>query len=356
MIGAAGKPADMSSSRHARACRNCIAVSGTGRYIPSVLLSPGAPLLWRGIPRALVMAGVLCRLLRATPVAAQELEPKAYSAVPIGGNFLVTAGSWSKGGVLFDPTLPVKDVDATVGSMVVGVGHSFGLFNRLTRVQATFPFAFADFSGTLRGEQTTRSRTGFADSRYEISMNVWGTRALLPRAFAAAPRRTTVGWRLAAVAPTGQYDGTRVLNIGANRWAFRPEVGVSWPHGHWDMDGYIGTWLFTKNADFAPGGLLRTQDNVLTVQGHLVYTFQSRMWVTLDGTYYRGGAATVEDGAPGTSLSNSRIGSTLSVPFGSRYSAKFSYSSGLAVQTGTNFKTVTAVWQVLWLSPRFAGR
>jgi hypothetical protein len=80
------------------------------------------------------------------------------------------------------------------------------------------------------------------------------------------------------------------------------------------------------------------------------------MWVTLDGTYYRGGAATVEDGAPGTSLNNSRIGSTLSVPFGSRYSAKFSYSSGLAVQTGTNFKTVTAVWQVLWLSPRFAGR
>ena len=32
-------------------------------------------------------------------------------------------------------------------------------------------------------------------------------------------------------APTGQYDGTKLINVGTNRWAFKPEVGLSHPVG-----------------------------------------------------------------------------------------------------------------------------
>jgi hypothetical protein len=54
-------------------------------------------------------------------------------------------------------------------------------------------------------------------------------------------------------------------------------------------------------------------------------------------------------------LDNSRVGLTLSMPVGDRYSLKASYSSGLVVQKGSNFNTVAIAWQVLWLSPRFAN-
>jgi hypothetical protein len=55
-------------------------------------------------------------------------------------------------------------------------------------------------------------------------------------------------------------------------------------------------------------------------------------------------------------LSNSRIGLTVSVPVGARYSIKAAYSNGVVVRTGTNFNTVTVAWQALWLSPRWAGQ
>jgi len=39
------------------------------------------------------------------------------------------------------------------------------------------------------------------------------------------------GGSLVVSMPTGQYDGTKLINIGTNRWAFRPEIGLSQPLG-----------------------------------------------------------------------------------------------------------------------------
>jgi hypothetical protein len=70
-------------------------------------------------------AGVLCLLLAAAPLSAQDLDPRAYARVPVNGWFLVGGFAWSKGAVLTDPTLPLTDVDATVETPSVGVAHSF---------------------------------------------------------------------------------------------------------------------------------------------------------------------------------------------------------------------------------------
>ena len=290
------------------------------------------------------------------PASAQDLEPKAYSAAPIGANFLVTGVNWSHGNVLFDPTVPVTDVQANVSTLVVGMGHTFGLLGRLTRVQAVVPYVWADFTGNVENERTTRSRTGMADARVETSINLWGTRAMYMRDFVKEPRRTTVGVRLTAAAPSGQYYPDKLINIGANRWAFKPEIGVSWPHGPWDVDAYLGSWFFMDNSDFYPGTSVKTQSPVLATQVHISYTFRSRAWMAVDSTHYRGGEGRVDGKPPGVGLSNSRLGATLSIPVGTRYSAKLSYSSGIAVLSGTDFQTISGVWQILWLSPRLAGR
>ena len=72
-----------------------------------------------------------CCELSATSAFAQDMEPKAYSASPVGANFLVTSYNWSSGGVIFDPTLPFTDVKADVRGLVVAGGHTFGLFGKL---------------------------------------------------------------------------------------------------------------------------------------------------------------------------------------------------------------------------------
>ena len=40
-------------------------------------------------------------------------------------------------------------------------------------------------------------------------------------------QKTLLGVSLKVLAPTGQYDPTKLVNWGTNRWAFKPEFGYS---------------------------------------------------------------------------------------------------------------------------------
>jgi hypothetical protein len=309
-------------------------------------------------PTCDTMSRVLTRALIAAlfvgltvPAAAQDMEPKAYSPSPVGATFLVAAASRNTGSVVTDPTLPLKDVDARIGGVAVGVGTTFGLFGKLTLVSAVLPFAWGEVTGVVGEDSRRTTRKGLGDSRMKLSINLRGNDAMRVREFAKAPSRTIIGTSLTVVAPSGQYDPARLINLGTHRWAFKPEVGISVPLRRWDLDAYLGTWLFTPNSDFYPGGLTRRQDPVVTFQAHASYTIKPRLWLAVDSTWYTGGDAQVGDGEPIGAVNNSRLGATLSIPTGRQQSLKVSYSTGVAVRTGTDFRTLAVGWQWLWFRP-----
>jgi len=293
--------------------------------------------------------GIACT---ATLAAGQDMEPRAYSASPVGANFLVMTYSRSTGSVVFDPTLPVTDVNATVEGVALAVGHSFDLFGDLASVAVALPYAWANVTGKVQEQAAAISRSGLADARIRLAVNLLGNPAMSARDFVRTARRTIVGASLVVQAPTGQYYDTKLINLGNNRWAFKPEVGVSVPIRRLDADFYVGGWFFTANDDFYPGRLVRTQDAVLALQAHVSYTLRPRLWFAFDSTWYSGGGAQVEGGPPLSGVDNSRAGATLSLPVGRRYSLKLAYGSGVTVRTGTNFNTFAVAWQALWLSPR----
>jgi len=300
---------------------------------------------------AFELAVLVLVLAWGTPASAQDMEPKAYSASPVGATFLVASGTRSTGAVVTDPTLPVQDVEAGINGLVLGAGTTFGLFGKLALVSAALPYAWGEVSGLVSEDARTITRSGLADARVKLSVNLVGNPAMRAREFAKAPRRTIVGASVTVTAPSGQYDQTKLINLGTNRWAFKPEAGVSVPLGRWDLDAYVGAWLFTRNPDFYPGGLTRSQDPVVAFQAHVSYTFKPRLWLAVDSTWYSGGDAQVEDGPPSGAFNNSRLGATLSLPVGQRHSFKASYSSGVAVRTGTDFRTVAVAWQWLFVRP-----
>jgi hypothetical protein len=290
-------------------------------------------------------------LLAASPLAAQDLEPKAYTASPVGATFLVGSLTRSTGAVVFDATLPITDVEAAINGAVVAVGTTVGVFGKLTQLSLALPYAWGEVSGVVGEDAQRITRAGLADLRLRVSVNLLGNPAMRLREYAKTPRRTIVGTSLTVSAPAGQYDRTRLINLGNHRWAFKPEVGLAVPRGRWDFDVYAGVWLFTSNGDFYPGGRVRSQDPVVAVQGHVSYSFKPRLWVAVDSTWYSGGATQVDDAPPGGGFRNSRIGATLSVPVGRQQSLKLAYSSGVAVRTGTDFRTFALGWQWLWLRP-----
>ena len=283
------------------------------------------------------------------PVAAQDLEPRAYSASPIGTTFLLVAASRSSGSVFTDPSLPFEDVHAKLGAATVGAGQTFGLFTRLALVTGAVPYARGTASGQI--QETTRevTRTGLADARVKLSVNLIGGRALRPAEFVKAPRSTIVGVSLTTILPTGQYYSDRLVNIGSNRWSFKPEVGVSVPVQRWTLDAYAGTWFFTANDEFFPGTSTREQDPVYAFQGHVSYTIRPRFWLAFDATWYGGGTSTVDGVEKADLQRNSRLGASISLPLGQRQSLKVSYSAGATTRVGGDFKTIAVAWQMVWI-------
>jgi len=297
--------------------------------------------------RGPVAAGILAALLSARSVSAQDLEPRAYSASPVGTTFLVITGTRSTGNVLTDPSIPLTNVEAQLEVCVVGVGYSFALLGKSALVLGAAPMTWATVSGAIGENQREASRRGLADSRFKLSMILAGSKPMTPAEFVRAPRRPLLGASLTVVPPFGQYDPAKLINLGSNRWSFKPEVGLSVPVQRWTFDTYAGVWVFTDNDRYYPGGALRHQDPVLALQAHVSYTLFRRAWLAANTTWYTGGKSSVDGAVASGAYRNARFGATLAMPVAARQSIKVAYSTGAATRLGADFQTITAGWQLL---------
>ncbi len=226
--------------------------------------------------------------------AAQDLEPRAYSPSPVGANFFIASYGYQSGNVLFDSAVPITDAEVKLNSSVMVYGRTFGVLGRSASAFAALPYVWGEASGQVLEEQRTITRSGLADLRMRFAMNIVGGKALTPREFAVRKPSTTLGASLTVVAPTGQYDPAKLVNIGSNRWSFKPEVGLSHPIGRWYFELYGGVWLFTDNKNFF-GGSLREQKPIATIQTHVSYTVRPRLWVSANATYFTGGRTVINE-------------------------------------------------------------
>lgn len=304
--------------------------------------------------RASVFFAILC--LSPAVGAAQDLTPRAYFPAPIDSNAVIFTYAFSDGELVFDPTLPIEDTTGKIQAPVVSFYHAFGWFGRSASFTGNLPFARGDLRGKVNGVEREVTRTGLADTILRLGVNLYGGPALTPAVFVKTPlSRSIVGASLKVLAPTGQYDPTLVINIGANRWAFKPELGYTGRAGPLIVDAFAGVWFFTANNEFAasaanPAGSKRTQDPIGAFELHFSYDVKPRLWLSADINYWRGGRTSINGVEGSRSLqANSRFGLTGSVPLTRRNSLKVSYSDGVVVRIGGNFKVLSVGWQYGWI-------
>ncbi|MBK5095723.1 MAG: transporter [Deltaproteobacteria bacterium] len=296
----------------------------------------------RGMRSAIFLA-----LLAATGAHAQDLEPRLYSNVPTGMNFLVAGYGYSEGGVLSDPAVPLEDGNVRIHGPVLGYARSLDLWGMSGKVDAIVPYGCASGSAVFQGEFRERDICGFADPRFRISANLYGAPAMTLEEFARYRQDLIVGASLQVSAPLGQYDGDKLLNIGTNRWFFKPEIGMGKALGPVTLELAASAFFYTRNSDFL-GGQEKEQDPIYSVQGHFIYALRSGVWFAVDGTFYRGGRSTV-DGVEGDDLQeNSRVGATLAFPVNRYHSVKLFGSTGVSTRTGNDFDTIGVAWQYRW--------
>lgn len=186
-----------------------------------------------------------------------------------------------------------------------------------------------------------------------FSVNLKGGPALPAAQFAQWKQKTLLGVSLKLVAPTGQYNPTRLVNWGINRWALKPEFGYSERWGHWLLDAYAGAWLYTTNPAYynIPSPEPQQESPIGSIEGHLSYDFdKDRAWASLDGNFWFGGV-TALNGIRNlqTKQTSSRLGGTVSLPFTKHQSIKIAYSRGAYVSFGGNYQNLQVAWQYSWI-------
>jgi len=278
--------------------------------------------------------------------AAQQLEPRAYANTPVGMNFLLTGYGFADGAVTTDPGSPIQGAHVTTDTAILGYARSFGLWDHSAKINFVAGQAWADGTASLAGQPGTRYVTGLIDPAVNASINLYGAPALTMNEFTNYQQDLIIGVRLGVTAPLGQYDASKLLNVGNNRWAFNPELGFSQAVGKFTLEVMPGATVYTDNDDYL--GKVRRQDPIYSVQGHVIYSFPHHIWASLSGTYYNGGDTTV-GGTDQRSLENDfRAGGTLALPLGRHESLKIYGSDGVYTRVGSNFMLIGIAFQYRW--------
>jgi len=281
-------------------------------------------------------------------VGAQELVPAAYTPAPYGVNLLTLATQYRNGDVTFDPALPIEDASAWVAASSLGFARTFGIGGQSANIGVIVPYVVGHVEGILAGDFAFADRSGVGDLGVRLAVNLYGAPAMSPKEFVSFKPGTMIGTSLTVIAPTGEYDPSKLINIGTNRWAFKPEIGVVHVMGRWALDAYVGGSFFTDNTDFY-GGSTREQAPIFSTQLHVRYLFKPGLWGALDGNFWRGGLSTVDGNVNDDKQHNSRVGLTVSISLGKSQSLRIAASRGAITRIGGDFNSIGVSYGYSWV-------
>ena len=145
----------------------------------------------------------------------------------------------------------------------------------------------------------------------------------------------------------GQYDDGKLINLGNNRWSFKPEMGISKAWGPWILEIAPSATFYTDNSDFNKSNNF-AQEPLYAVETHLVYIIMPGMWLALDGTYFTGNRTSLNGVPADNKQSNTRTGLTFALPVDRTSSLKLYASGGTSTRTGNSFNAVGFAWQYRW--------
>jgi len=278
---------------------------------------------------------------------AQELEPRAYSNAPVGMNFLIAGYQYSDGALIFDPSIPVTDANARVNAEFLGYVRTVDMAGKSAKVGVVLPYADLSATGYVNNVYRTRDANGIADPTFFVSINLSGAPALSLSEFKDYKQDTIVGFTLKVSAPLGQYDNTRIINLGTNRWSIKPELGISKSVGRWSFDAAIASAFYTENDDF-DSGKTRKQDPIYSAQVNIIYSFANKVWASIGTTYFEGGRTSINGIESNDLQQNWRNGFTVAIPVDGNNSFKIFGSSGVSTRTGTDYDALGIAWQYRW--------
>ena len=293
------------------------------------------------------ISGIAATSMMAARANAQDAEPRSYTNAPVGVNFLIAGYVYSGGKIAFDPSLAVADAQFHSQTEALAYVRSFDFMGQSAKFDVIVPYSAFSAHALIAGQPREREMSGFGDPRFRVSIDLFGAPALSANEFANYKQDLIVGVSLQVSAPLGQYDDTKLLNLGNNRWSFRPELGISKASGPWIFEIAPSVTFFTDDPDFFNGSNF-AQAPLYLVRSSIIRNFDSGAWLSLDGSYFTGLRTAVNGLKGNNEQENVRAGLTLALPIDRQNSVKLSAGTGIYTRTGSEFSLVGIAWQYRW--------
>jgi hypothetical protein len=293
-----------------------------------------------------------CLFVWAVPAAAQDIEPRRWAHIPTGTSFVALGYGLSEGDIFFSPILLIEDGNFDLHSFAASYVHAFDIGGKSARFDVVAPLAMGRWEGTVDGEYTSVRRHGLGDPNIRMSVHLAGAPSLSGKAWLEYQRQhpvnTIVGAAVSLKLPVGQYSSDRLINLGANRWVLRPQLGVLHQHNKWSLELTGSAFLFSKNHDFWMDTKFE-QDPLFALQTHFIYNFRPGLWVSIGTGYGIGGRSSVSGGEKSERTDNWLYGLSVGIPINARQGLKIGWYQGRTqTSIGQDIEGVTLGWSYMF--------
>jgi Putative MetA-pathway of phenol degradation len=298
--------------------------------------------------RPLFVFIVIAVLHYADSLYAQFTDPRFYGDSPVGVNQIELDYAYGRANASIDTSLIVEGAEVNLNQGTIRYTRYFGLFHRTAWAQALVPIA--GLNGSVTGTNIGRSIIGVGDSSYELAMLLRGGPALGVAQFASYKSTTSVGVSITITAPTGLYNPDKVLNLGSDRWSFKPEIGISHPFGpqqKWVVDAYANASFFTDDTSYHRVEILR-QQALPGLEGHVSYAFTPNLWVAFDTRWSFRGDTFVNGMDENNGQQNFVLGSEMNVSLNPRNTLVLVFAKALVHQNGPAYTGFSVKYVYSW--------
>jgi hypothetical protein len=248
-------------------------------------------------------------LLAPGSARAQGEGPRVYALAPVGLNAVSVTYMRMSSNYNFAQDILIQNADIKSNVWAFNYNRFFNVGGRFAEIWIT-PIV-GDVSGSVKllpgassilppGIQVP-TVSGWADPYVAFRIGLVGAPALKLPEFAKYKPGFQVYALLGANIPIGDYESSRPVNLGTNRWAIRAGVPMvqAWarPGKTTLLEVNPGFYFYTANND--PYGLAekRTQKPLFVVESHLTQNLTPRFWVGVDLRYQAGGETTTDSRA-----------------------------------------------------------
>lgn len=264
--------------------------------------------------------------------------PRAYQNAPVGTQFFVLNYMKQDSGFNIDgsPLEPAARIDADV--LALQYTRVVDVDGNATRMFAILPMGRV--SGSLLGTSGVEESQGFGDVQLGMVMGLVGSPALSPQEFAAYDPGFSMGVLAKLSLPVGEYDSSKSINLGTNRFAAQVGLPLSWTFGTSLLPGNVTSfeltpsmWVYGDNTSPTGGASRQSRKPLFNIETHLTHDFSDQFWGSLDAVYSVGGGTTTDGISDNNALESLGIGFTVGVALDNGFGLQFSYGQTPKVNT-----------------------